>query len=398
VGAPHEFNSPTYAAVDLNALANVVEYAEDPAAHDLALEMEQFIWRHVARYWHAPTMQSGGPHSRAYRRDVAGAPGFLKVVLYKVLGDPRLLVETPYYEGYAAEGSGLIARTEYHCPPDAEAMFREPVTREVRECVALSPRTEAVAAITPQYSCGTMSRQYGVGDPPEPWPMDNSCIAYWVRPGEPGYGVLYCRYRVNAGSVGEASRQEVPSWMDTWEEGVFRTAQVGSQAIVAYGIPPRGQRPIGSMRLDIRLLGAGDDVHVAGQKWAGDRTTIGQQPVLIAGGEALIGIVPLHPTDLGRGAGVTLWQDGTETVASIVNYEGPPKQFWEYRSLTGPFWKGNVKNGFVLWIAARKDFGSIDEFSQALSEIALADRVSGSVRKIQFGDVHLEYDLREMWP
>jgi len=95
-GAPHEFNSPTYAAVQINALAAIAQFAEDEAMGKLALEMEQFVWRHVARYWHAPTMQLGGPHSRAYRRDVTGAPGFLKVVLYKLLGDPRLLAKTPY--------------------------------------------------------------------------------------------------------------------------------------------------------------------------------------------------------------------------------------------------------------------------------------------------------------
>jgi hypothetical protein len=72
-GAPHEFNSPTYSAVQINALAAIAHFAEDDATRLLAGEMEQFIWRHVARYWHAPTMQLGGPHSRAYRRDVVGA-------------------------------------------------------------------------------------------------------------------------------------------------------------------------------------------------------------------------------------------------------------------------------------------------------------------------------------
>ncbi len=130
VGAPHEFNSPTYAAVQLTGLAAIAEGASDPQLGALAVEMEELIWRHVARYWHAATMQPGGPHSRVYRRDLVGAAGFLKVVLFKLLGDERLLAATPYYDGPAAEGELIVAGTTYHCPPDALQMFREPATRD----------------------------------------------------------------------------------------------------------------------------------------------------------------------------------------------------------------------------------------------------------------------------
>jgi hypothetical protein len=99
IGAPHEFNSPTYAAAQIQALATVAGLAEDAGTRALALEMEGLIWRHVALYWHASTMQLGGPHSRAYRRDVTGAPGFLKVLLYKLLGDKRLLAAPPTTPG-----------------------------------------------------------------------------------------------------------------------------------------------------------------------------------------------------------------------------------------------------------------------------------------------------------
>jgi len=160
-GAPHEFNSPTYSAVQLNALAAIVQFARDDETRNVALELEQFVWRHVARYWHAPTMQLGGPHSRAYRRDVAGAPGFLKVLLYKLVGHARLLAKTPYYSGPDREGEVMVALTEYHCPPDAERMFREPATRAVQE--GARPGTALVSRVVPEFALGTMSRPYGVG-------------------------------------------------------------------------------------------------------------------------------------------------------------------------------------------------------------------------------------------
>jgi len=385
-GAPHEFNSPTYAAVQLNCLADIGSRAADGDVRALAVAMEQLVWRHIARYWHAPTMQLGGPHSRAYRRDIVGASGFLKVVLYKLLGDERLLAKTPYYNGPDAEGHLIVAGTEYHCPTDAEEMLRTPGTRDVRDVVALHPRTETAALVTPEFALGTMSRPYGVGAPPEHWPMDNACIAYWRRDEEPGYGVLYSRCRINAGRVGEESR-EPASWHDIWEDGTFRAAQSGGRAIVAYGLTPRGQRPVASLRLDIRMLGVSpDDVLADGGRF------------VVADGDAYIGIVPLTPHDLGHSEPIMLWEDADETVLSVVNYEGPAKVFWEYRSLAGPFWKGNVRNGFALWIAVRSEFASAEAFRDALTDVSLTDEVDDTRRRIAFGDVELAYDLREMWP
>jgi hypothetical protein len=384
VGSPHEFNSPTYAAVDLNCLAGIANGAEDTSARELALEMEHFMWRHVASRWHATTMQLAGPHSRAYRRDVVGAPGFLKVVLYKIVGDERLLSPSPYYDGPDAEGHLIVAGIDYHCPLDAERLFLEAASREVRETVARSPRCEAATQITPEFALGTMTRPYGVGHPPEPWPMDNACLVYWQRPGD-APGVLYTRYRLNAGPVGQASREASPNWLDIWEDGVFRTAQAGGRAIVAYGLMPRGQRPVSSLRLDIRLLGP-EQVEMDGGA------------VVIEDGEVYIGIVPLTPDSLGHSADVTAWRDGPEHVVSIVNYEGPPKVFWEYRTLSGPFWKGNLRNGFALWVEPRRNFSSAGEFRAALAATGISDKTEGAIRTIHFGDVTLAYDLKEMWP
>ena len=119
---------------------------------------------------------------------------------------------------------------------------------------------------------------------------------------------------------------------------------------------------------------------------------------VVADGDSYIGIAPLAPEKLGHSEPIVLWQDADETVISLVNYEGQAKVFREYRSLAGPFWKGNVRNGFALWIAARAEFASAEAFRGALAELLLTDEVDGSRRRIAFGDVELEYDLREMWP
>jgi hypothetical protein len=402
-GAPHEFNSPTYSAVQINALAVMAQFAEVDATRRLAGEMEQFVWRHVAHFWHASTMQPGGPHSRAYRRDVAGAPGFLKVLLYKLLGDERLLTPSPYYSGPDSEGEVQVALTEYHCTPDAERMFCEVERREVRQQVG--PGQTLVAHITPDVALGTMSRPYGVGEPPEPWPQHNSCILYYAKSEPPGLGVLYCRYRTNSGAVGVPSRESAPAWLDISDDGIFRTVQDGNRAIVAYGITPRGQRPIESLRLDIRLMGVGE----SGEVLIGERSFLDgflearvDERIVVADGEAYIGIVPLETTRLGEGPRVALWRDEQELVISLVNYEGPAKVFWEYRSLSGPFFNGNVRNGFALWVAHQAEFESRAKFAAALCSLPLTDQTEASVRRIGWGEgrerLILEYSLLDLRP
>ena len=405
-GAPHEFNSPTYSAVQINALAALGQFAKDAEARVLAVEMEKFLWRHVARHFHAPTLQLAGPHSRAYRHDVTGAPGLLKVLLYRLLGEPRLLAQTPYYSGPGREGDILVALTEYHCPPDALAMFRQTETREVRDVPSREMGMETATYLTPEFALGTMSYPYGVGDPPEPWPQHNSCILYYTRDQEPGYGVLYCRYLMNEGGPFASMHESGRTAVDLWDLGVFRTAQSRGDAIIAYGALPYLLFPVSSLRLDVRLLGpdADSEVLVGGQPYRQDEplTVPTGAPVGIADGEVYVGLRPLEPTQLGHEAPAVLWRDCQETVLSIYNYRGPAKVFWEYRTLSGPFFKGNACNGFALRVAPRRDYGSLADFLVALGRTPLLDEVAGGRRRIAFGEgatsLTLEYDLRDMQP
>jgi len=98
--------------------------------------------------------------------------------------------------------------------------------------------------------------------------------------------------------------------------------------------------------------------------------------------------------------GIIVWRDGHEVVISTLNYEGPPKVFWEYRSLTGPFFKRNLRNGFLLWVAPRGDFSAPAAFTSALRSEPLRDETEGTVRRIEWGEepgnLVLEYDLGEL--
>ena len=398
-GAPHEFNSPTYSAVQIVALAALAQFAPDAAVRDLALEMEAFLWRHVAARFHAPTLQLAGPHSRAYRRDVTGGVGFLKVLLYKLLGEERLLAPTPYYSGPGREGDIVVALTDFHCPPDALALLKEAGEREVRDTPANGQ--EAVTFITPEFALGTMAAPYRVGDPPEAWPQYNACTVHWVRDEPPGYGVLYTRYVANERRIGDLVYPAQRTAVDLWEEGVHRAAQSGPYAVVLYGTGPRGYRPVSSLRLDVRFLGPDPGAFVLpdGRTWDGAETELpALAPLVVADGRALIGVLPLEAERLSPDAPLLLRREGDETVLSVYNYRGPARSFWEYRTLGGPFFKGNLRNGVALCVARRSEFRSAEDFRSHMASLEVEDAAEGSLRRVRFASVAVECDLRTLRP
>jgi hypothetical protein len=123
--------------------------------------------------------------------------------------------------------------------------------------------------------------------------------------------------------------------------------------------------------------------------------------VVIAEGSVYIAIVPLEPTDMGSGAPVELRLEEGQLVLDIHNYRGPAKNFWEYASLGGAFYHGNVRNAFALEVAERTDFADVDAFRQHIAAARLADSVDeGYVREIVYasegGSVAMRYSLWDL--
>lgn len=402
-GAPYEFNSPTYCGVDLDALAAIAQHSSNATARLKACLMEERLWLHVAAHFHRPTHQLAGPHSRAYRRDVTGAPGRLKNVLYKVLGDPELCRNTPYYTGPRYDGDVGIALTEYHCPDYILSLFDKPDAWEVRETASNEPSIDLTSYLTADYCLGTASRAYGVGEPLEPWPQHDSLILYYRRDSGPGYGVLYCRYLSDERGIGEA-RGSGPTGAELFDEGLFCGVQSRNRAIVAYGLFPRGLRITRSERLDIRLLGpdADSELRAGEQRFEGEPLEVQpREPVLVADGRIYLAIIPLEPTAMGQEAPILLRRDGGETILSIYNYRDAPKDFWEYRSLAGPFYKGNVRNAFILEVASRQEYSSLEDFRRHIQQTTIQDLTGPErVREITYrwedGSLSLAYSLWDM--
>lgn len=403
-GAPHEYNSPTYCAVDLQRLAALAEHAPDP---DLALKArvaEERVWMHVAAHYHPLLRQLAGPHSRSYWDGWTGVGGYLKLLLWRLLGDPLLRPETPYAKASREEMYVALALDRLHPTPQSLAWLAEKrFPFEVRETVDVDRGADITTYMTESYAFGTTSCHYTVGEPPEPTQQLNGALLQFRRDVAPGYGTLTTRFIVDDRDRGASP--DAAHGQDLWDEGTLVAAQSRHRAIVAYGLTPR-LRPVRSFKLSVRMLGIGPDTEV----WCGDRR-IDAFPALVQPGEAVViaeggvfvAVIPLEPDDFGHDAPIELRVNGHLLTLDVYNYLGPPNTFWEYRSLAGAFFKRNVRNAVILEVAERGEFADLAAFRRHIAIARVSDRTdSDHVRDIAYasdgGRLSLSYDLRDMRP
>ncbi len=395
-GAPREYNSPTYAGVDLGALAAIVEGADDPATRLLARLLEERLWLHAALHYHAPTAQLAGPHSRAYQNDVTGGRGSLKTALYKLLGDERLVRMTPFYPLRQAEGNAGVALARYHCPAPIRAMLEAPrLPFTVREGADLAYGLDLSTTLTADWALGVASRGYG--------PQADNLLLHYRKEAEPGFGVVYSRFILNdrrlGGSYHATDRTRSNNVSDT---GDFRGLHAGNKAIGVYGFLPQGEN-LTAAKLDVFFPGRGG----LGRLLIGDRPVASLPtelpegiPLVVEDGAIYLGVRPLRHSNLGRAAPIRLEEDGGDLVLSTVIYEGPAKRFWEYAALAGPFYRDNIECGMIVEVAGRDEFASAEDFAAHLAAARVDDVVAEGVRHIRYrsgGDeLTLRYRLADM--
>ena len=176
----HEFNSPTYYWVQMNALALGCMYAKRPEGKHTFCQILTHVWANVAANWFEPTETMTGAHSRDY--DFLYGHGALQVITYvNGLGTHAPVCEfrdahcerttdgqnalTLLNVLHARDGSGI----GYAPPKDALALARLPV-REVRskwlgqkrtannETAAQGDRSNFI--VSGRYTVGSASSDY----------------------------------------------------------------------------------------------------------------------------------------------------------------------------------------------------------------------------------------------
>ncbi|MGC9041732.1 MAG: hypothetical protein ACP5MJ_19745 [Roseiflexus sp.] len=420
-GGIPEYNSPTYAAVDLAALAELAHRAIDPVIRVKAQVMEERLWIQTALHYHHPTAQLAGPHSRAYHNDVTGGICMIKRVLFRVLGDERLLRRSTYAPQRQDEGSVVAGRCPYHLPRYLERLLREKPERfSIAEMVVASGVFRRITAdetperlgaaeaaitgtgidmmtfMTPTYALGTAS----VGHHPQ----NDRLILYYRVPEPRLVGVLFSRYIVNEkvfGSYYHATDRSRGNNLN--DEGKFWGVQHHGKSIALYALEPQHE-PVHSLKTEVYVL----DAASLSEVWVNDtpialrstpRRLYPHDAVLIADGDVYIALRPLEPSNLGDEAPILLSERNGELVLSIYNYyQGEAKSFWEYASLSGPFYRQNIRAGFVVEVGDRVEYGDFATFRRHILRSAIDDRLDGAVRTVRYASgadlIELSVDLR----
>ena len=120
-GSYIEFNSPTYQAVDMQALAMLHEFSTSPEISRMAKILEERLWIETGARYHKPTWSMGGPYARSYPWDDVGAATDVQYYYRRVLGDqvPLLfdVTKSMYRMDHRLTWLGRSAVLNYSCPP-----------------------------------------------------------------------------------------------------------------------------------------------------------------------------------------------------------------------------------------------------------------------------------------
>ncbi len=414
-GAPYEYSSPSYLAVDLNMLSLLACRAEDAAVRLKARVMAERIWLHAILHYHAATGRLAGPHSRAYHSAVHGAPEGVLAMFWRQLGTDAVWRGSPYQECQppAATGNEIEFPAHLCSWAHAQAAHYPYTVRETAHRPAdgrrdeLGPGTADLATyFTASYCLGTASRNYTVGQ--GGFDIDhqgNHCILYYRHRGpDSGWRTLYTRFVVNDRYYGAIEQHALRTKRTNfYDQGLFAGHQHRNAAIALYGLElldqglssvealvvmPGPVRPdaiyAGEQRLNLNAL----PVSLPEERW-----------LIVADGEVLIGIWPLRRDQMGsqRDLELRLLPTG-ELVVAMPHYRGQEKWFWEYASPRAAFYRRNIRSGFLLVVGERSQYATVAAFRRHLARAQVIDELDAAgVRTVGYQNedawLEMRYDL-----
>ena len=409
-----EYNSPTYSALNLWFLALMAEYTNDQEIRDLALFLEQRLWVETALFYHAPSQQFSGPHSRAYLDDSLGGWSALHCTMavafdQPLLLDPQRSLKTNHPS--AILENSLVAIIPFHVPDEArhlafvktlpcsvramtygESYHENHATHGFEDGLYPGGWSQLTSWQTAEFALGTASRPYvnaGHAD---------AFMARWRRRTEvksvTDIRSAFCRGVFNDSAVGKPNCVHVTGGATDesylYEEGRTCTLQHRNKALVQYAPKGVGHRDVSRFRVDVMFSydAPFDEFWIDG-KCA--ETTAATLPAtsrfLWRDGDMLGVLIPLIPQPRATDQPVALSMSGGCFVISIANYLGPPRDFPrdEIRS-----WA----NGFYCELWSTQDFADRDALWAHAREIEIKDRPAGGGRHrhtiVRTGDDVLE--------
>ena len=343
-GHPFEYNSPTYTAVAIRALAQLagaVRHEVTAVRARLALAR---LGVSAALHIHRPTGRWAGPHSRAYH--------------------PSIVCETE------AEIVRMRRWIEEGVLPAwvADVLDARPETLEVAE-TAFAPRQVGLSTYqSPAFALGVSVKEAGG--------QSDVMMSHYVRPGAERPGVFYTRYLTNDKWLGDFYHAtDRTKSRNLIEEGHFYGVQRGPRAIGLYAPGRMGVIHSAKAALIWTERERVDEIWVGRDRVSSLPYEVPEGEVVVIGsGEAWFAVLPLARTDLGRDAPIRLVEIQGDLVLEIYNYLGPDKAFWEL-GWPGAFYQGKPHCGVYLEMADRSDYDEGGDFARVVSEGSLRDEV-----------------------
>ncbi len=400
-----EYNSPTYTALDLWWLALIAEYAQDPAARRCARFLEERLWIEVALFYHAPSQQFAGPHSRSYLDDSLGGWSGVHCTMAIAFGEPLFL--EPQRALAIGHPSAILQNTvpailPFHVPPEAHrlafhkplpALLRAPTYGEAyhenhaghgfEDGVYPGGWSDLVSYQTAEFALGTASRPYVNAGHSDAFmarihrhtPV-RSCA---------DFRSIFARGVFNDAEVHRPNHVHVTGGATDasflYEEGRTFALQHRNRALVLYAPKGVGHRGVARFRVDVICsYDAPFD-----ELWLDGRPA-GPLPQTLRAGSRLtfrdartLGVLrPLAPQPAAGATPITVRLVGGCLVVSIFNRDGPARDF-SRDELRG--WQ----NGFYFELWTTDDFPSLAAFDAHAAAIAVTDTLApgGRLRRAQ---------------
>ncbi|MBO9610070.1 MAG: hypothetical protein J7639_29195 [Paenibacillaceae bacterium] len=409
-GFASEFNSPTYTPFQLLCMAEIAEWAADPAVRGLALQLEERLWADIWSHYHPATFQTAGPYSRAYEVDSTAHTHQSRFVLYALIGEQlaihplNTLFSTPRgKEGellhhnlpFMQVSTGWLMHTTYHCPAYLVAHgLNKTYPYRVQGTYEYASSTDrpqppnplesddtvdipagsgnASTYMTEDYALGVMSREFRTGVF-----TDSFHLLYRRRTpvaAQRDIGVVYANYIVNDKKPGQMNDYVELNWRN-WQASVLDEGRkIGLHhdrtAMLLYKPKQLLHKRVTSLKLSLLFPARYGFVE---EVWLGDRRLDRLEgdcdspcPVFVKDGPVYMAFFPLLFTDYGRPAAVKVERINGYLSVSFYNYEGPARDFAQRGFLlTG--------NGFVAEVRSESEVGSFAAFRGLFGNVRILD-------------------------
>ena len=393
-----EYNSPTYQAVTLHALAGLSNWAADPEIALKARLLQEYLFLLTCARYDPGTRILCGPYSRSYAPNTAGVIGNLYYILHRYLKaapplDPDIankewgpgsadiywipkLAAMPYY--FPEYLRTIAERKSYPYRVLVSTKSGDwgdyPYGDGKTKLYATGGRCDLTSYLTEDYCLGSSSRYYAYAG------QNENCILYWrkrpvTKPQDRKF--LIFRYLIDGRDP-----------FDSVRDGLPHVYQHDNRAIVLFhpAMRPRAC----SMRAWAGFFDGYDTIDAV---YVNDRKiTDGDLPYSLKSGDTLfvhdgpvhVAVHPLVGQDLGvKGNQIRLEHEGRCLGLSVYNYrsEQPLPLSLEKLKLINPM--RFIRGGFTLEVSDRKHHPDAAAFRRHVLEGAVNEEVKdGETRTV----------------